>query len=148
MPAESIKDGESQSEPEFGPEVESPEPIVTETELNQHSSGAVSVNLRYYMHRCECFSDWQNRELKKFSNTLEKIRGYTSATLKVNSSLCTIHKGKPKGGKFSRPASISEDIPFHEIKVDPSNKLRIHGFFAGDVFFLVWLDRDHQCFGS
>ncbi|MFJ5487377.1 hypothetical protein ACIKTA_07040, partial [Hansschlegelia beijingensis] len=30
-----------------------------------------------------------------------------------------------------------------EIKVDPSNKLRIHGLFVDSVFFLVWLDREH-----
>ena len=37
---------------------------------------------------------------------------------------------------FRRPNGISEDIQFHELKVDASNKARIHGFFVGSVFFL------------
>ena len=94
----------------------------------------------------ECFSKWRGPELKKFSSTIEKIRGYAPDKLKANKNLCDMHKGSSSRERFKRPQDISEDIKFYEIKVDPSNKARIHGFFVQGVFFLVWLDRDHGCF--
>jgi hypothetical protein len=124
-----------------------PVPSVSTDELSRHfSDHSVSISLKYYSKSCECFSLWQPRDLKKFSATIEKISGYTPELLKSTYSLCVAHKGEPNARRFSRPSGISEDVAFHEIKVDPSNKARIHGFFAGSVFFLVWLDRAHECF--
>lgn len=109
---------------------------------NEH----VSINLRFFQKSCECFSKWQSHELKKFSAAIEKIRGYNPDMLRSNASLCEIHKGAPASKRFSLPNDISPDQALHEIKVDPSNKLRIHGFFSGSVFFMIWLDREHACF--
>ncbi|WP_366653604.1 hypothetical protein [Fodinicurvata sp. EGI_FJ10296] len=134
--------------PIFGPETsESADDIVEPDALYQHlRNRGVSVSLRYFQSSCECFSKWQNKELKKFSGTLEKIRGYNANLLKQKKSLCDSHKGDPDEGRFSRPEEISPDMTLYEIKVDPSNKLRMHGFFVDDVFFLIWLDREHKCF--
>ena len=106
----------------------------------------VSVSLRYYQRSCECFSHWTAQELKAFSLMIEKILGYTAAALLGKKNLCEMHKGKPGRSRFSYPDGISPDQTFWEIKVDQSNKLRIHGFFVAEVFFLVWLDREHECF--
>lgn len=116
-------------------------------DLTQHfQQDSVSISLKYFQKSCECFSKWGNAELKKFSSTIEKIRGYAPDQLKANKSLCDMHKGAPSKDRFKRPQEISEDIKFYEIKVDPSNKARVHGFFVETVFFLVWLDRKHGCF--
>jgi hypothetical protein len=145
MQKESGKNGELVS-PSFGPESEVvSEQDITASDIVSHSRGVVSINHRYYAHKCECFSEWNGSELKKLSGTIEKLRGYTSVKLKINQSLCSFHFGKPNEARFKRP-DISEDIRFYEIKVDPGKKLRIHGFFISDVFFLVWLDRKHACF--
>jgi hypothetical protein len=123
------------------------EPVVSEDDLTKNFlKKSVSISLKYYISSCECFSEWQARELKKFTGTIEKIGNYDADQLQRTKSLCDSHKGAPSFPRFSRPASISEDITFYEIKVDPSNKARIHGFFIEGVFFLVWLDRNHQCF--
>lgn len=136
-------------EPRFGPEVDKAEPTVGEASLAPHlGAGSVSVSLRYYHRKCECFSSWKASELKSFSSVIEKIRGYNAKMLCAKKNLCEMHKGKPSRDRFSRPKEISEDQSFWEIKVDQSNKLRVHGFFVGDVFFLVWLDRRHDCFRS
>lgn len=112
--------------------------------LNHFDDKNVSVSLKYYKNRCECFSKWKPKELKKFSGTLEKINGYTVDQLK-NSPLARAHKGGPSEARFSLPEDISEDVAFWEIKVDPAKKLRVHGFFVQPIFFLVWLDRQHAC---
>lgn len=106
----------------------------------------VSISLRYFKKSCECFSKWQRDELKKFSATIDKLSGFNASQLMRYLPLCDIHKGPPAEGRFAMPDGISPDQVFHEIKVDPSNKLRVHGFFAESVFFLVWLDREHACF--
>jgi hypothetical protein len=122
-------------------------PRIQAPDIGRHfHQGRVSISLRYYQSSCECFSDWEKAELKKFTNTIKKISGYSSDLLQKTLSLCDRHKGEPRAERFSRPEDISHDVSFHEIKVDPSNKLRIHGFFDGPVFFLVWLDRKHACF--
>ena len=131
-------------------EVDAPapqEPAVSDDDLTKHfAKGSVSVSLKYYMSSCECFSAWQSRDLKKFSGTIEKISGYAVDLLHRTKSLCDSHKGPSKARRFRRPEAISDDIMFWELKVDPSNKARVHGFFVGSVFFLVWLDRNHECF--
>lgn len=120
---------------------------ISSDELTQHfQQDSVSISLKYYQKSCECFSKWARPELKKFASTVEKIRGYEPDQLKAAKSLCDMHKGAPSKDRFKRPQEISEDIKFYEIKVDPRNKARIHGFFVQGVFFLVWLDRDHSCF--
>ena len=121
--------------------------LIGEDQLSMYfQQDSVSISLKYIQKSCECFSKWQRPELKKFTSTIEKIRGYAPAQLRGTKSLCDMHRGAPKKERFSRPQDVSEDIQFYEIKVDPSNKARIHGFFVEDVFFLVWLDRDHGCF--
>ena len=63
----------------------------------------------------------------------------------MRTSLCDKHKYEPKNSqKFSRPENIEEGKIFYEIRIN--KKSRIHGFFADDIFFLVWLDKDHKCF--
>lgn len=117
------------------------------TSLNAHFSvDNVSISLRYYKKSCECFSDWTKQELKKFSLTVEKLNKYNVHQLINHKPLCDVHKGQPKEKRFSFPEQISPDQRFYEIKVDPSNKIRIHGFFSESIFFLVWLDREHACF--
>lgn len=132
----------------FGPEIEPDvEPVLDVRQLAPHLDGAsVSVSLRYFKRECECFSVWTKPELKKFSGTVEKLRGHSANKLKRLKPLCDMHKGAPSEGRFSLPEDVSPDISLFEVKVDPSNKLRMHGFFIGQVFFLIWLDREHACF--
>ncbi len=150
MPSGSTNSGMGGQSTRFGPEVTdaASDPTLSEGDIFVHNRGQVAINLRYYLDSCECFSDWQSKDLKKFTSTIKKLKGYTHSRLVINKSLCDLHKGKPSETRFKRPVEISDDIPFYEIKVDPANKARIHGFFVEDTFFLVWLDRSHSCFRS
>ena len=106
----------------------------------------VSISLKYYRDETECFSEWQAGELKKFSATIKKVSQMTASILKGYKPLCVPHKNDPAEKRFARPDKLSEEFKFFEIKVDPSNKARIHGVFVGSVFFLVWLDRLHAVY--
>jgi len=112
------------------------------------SNEGISISLKYYQDKVECFSEWQGKDLKRFSGLISKIRNMTAAQLTGSSSLCDTHKGKPKAQRYSWPDGISEEITRYELKVDQSKKSRVHGALIGSTFFLVWLDRNHQVFPS
>lgn len=132
-----------------GDEVVSPEAIVVSKGLAEHfKADTVSISLKYYQKRAECWSDWGNKDLKGFTKIIELLRQQSANQLRGKGAggtpACKDHKGAPKGTGFSRPKEISDDIPFYEIYVH--EKARIHGFFVDPVFFLVWLDRGHKAF--
>lgn len=126
------------------------EPKLTPIDLEKVKLGSntegVSISLKYYREETECFSDWQAPELRKLSSTIKKVGQIASEALKGHKPLCEPHKNDPAERRFARPPALSEDLKFFEIKVDPSNKARIHGVFFGSVFFLVWLDRLHAVY--
>lgn len=135
------------SSPKFGSEAEETfeDLSIAKNKLSSRLDKML-IRWRYYQSKYECFSDWTQQELKLFSQAVEKVRDYSRSLLCGKVNLCSPHKGEPKRARSSLAAGISPDQNFWEIKVDQSNKLRIHGFFVEEVFFLVWLDRKHECF--
>lgn len=121
-------------------------PIDMEKDKLASAEEPVSVSLKYYRKETECFSDWQPGELKKFSAMLEKVAQLPARTLQGYKPLCEPHRREPAEARFVRPQRLSEDLSFFELKVDPSNKARVHGVFVGSIFFLVWLDRLHAAY--
>lgn len=121
------------------------QPILGDPLLDHFADGFVSVSLKYYNKNCECFSDWRDKKLLKgFVSLLEKLSERTPEQVRANTNLCHAHKGPPpKKKRFSRPEDLSDDIQFYSLKV--TDVARIHGFFVGAVFFLVWLDKGHEC---
>jgi hypothetical protein len=133
-----------------GFQIQEPEPALSPIDLENRKlaslSEGVSVSLKYYRKSTECFSEWEKSDLKKFSDTVDKIAKYNSEQLKSHKPLCVPHRNDPASARFGRPDTLSPELRFFEVKVDPSNKLRIHGPIVGSVFFLVWLDREHAVF--
>lgn len=122
--------------------------VELQSKLAAHLGQRVSISLRYYQKKPECWSDWSERELKAFTKMIGQLRDQTSEEIKgrgaTGSPPCKIHKGECKTSGFTRPTEISEDLAFYELKA--TDKARLHGFFVDNVFFLVWLDRNHRAF--
>jgi hypothetical protein len=116
--------------------------------LSHFPASGVSISLRYYQQRAECWSDWQQRDLKGFSKIIDLLRQQTVKELQGRGEggtpACKDHKAPCKVAGFVRPKDVSEDMQFYEIHVH--GKARLHGFFVESVFFLVWLDRSHRAF--
>jgi hypothetical protein len=104
----------------------------------------VSISLKYYNKNCECFSKWKKDELKGISSLIGKISQLEANKLRSGTRYCSAHKGPSKRERFQRPDWLSEDIVLYELEV--TDKARMHGFFVDSVFFLLWLDREHECF--
>jgi hypothetical protein len=102
------------------------------------------VNLKYFQKSCECFSKWQSAELKAFSGWVEKVSMRTEAQIKSTTKNCHHHSGTNRKDRFALPDSISPEVSLYGL--DVNDKARVHGFFASNNFYLLWLDRGHDCF--
>lgn len=116
------------------------------------------VALKYFDSEWQCFSDWENQELKEFSNFLSLLNKFTwEQVYKTGNKLpkhglaytkYNVNDVKSDAIKSKLKATkklISEDINFFELRVN-QNKLRVHGFQSHSAFFLVMLDRNHEAF--
>lgn len=101
-----------------------------------------SVNLRYFHRSNECFSKWQPKELNAFSGFVEKMASKTESQITSVTQTCHAHKGTTSK---RLPAAVSKDIRMYSLDVGP--KGRVHGFFSGGTFFLVWMDRAGKILG-
>lgn len=106
----------------------------------------VAVSLRYWHTGSECISVWQRTELERLRKLIDKIQGLTATKVRLDHGLeHKLHKAAPKRG-FTRPSGLSKDIPMCELRV--TSKARVHGALHNDIFYLVWLDRNHDVFPS
>ncbi|WP_148044035.1 hypothetical protein [Massilia aurea] len=116
------------------------------------------IALKYFRSSYECFSQWEKDELKAFSDFLTSMHQRTWQQVLTSSG-----KGPNKAGFAYTPydesgardgarshlkavrQQIGEDITFFELRLN--SKMRVHGFRAKAIFFLVLLDREHRVFG-
>lgn len=119
----------------------------------QVKDGVPYVGLRFFYPAHECLSEWSKEELKAFGELSRKVSGMTWVEIEKTG-------GKPGNktglgytlldqatvrGKYPIPPSLeplSKDFAFHEMRV--THKARVVGFRSKDVFFLIWLDRNHK----
>lgn len=98
----------------------------------------------------ECFSKWNQNELKAFSKFNEELMecsweqifkmGGKSGSKTGLGYTKLKNKSKLPNQQFVK--ELSPDIDFFELRV--TQKARVHGFRIKSAFFLVWLDKDHR----
>lgn len=110
---------------------------------------AAFVALKYFQHRYECFSEWTPDELHAFSDFNRKVSSQTWQQIIASGG-----KGPNKAGLGYTPhdgsrlpsrevlRGLSEDLTWIELRV--TQRARVHGFRAENIFFLVFLDRSHR----
>lgn len=112
------------------------------------------VNLKYYYHEHQCFSDWSSNELKAFSSFCRKLSQMRWAEIYMTGGSVghktglgyTRHKDLgvlPENPELSR---LSPDLTWFELRIDGES--RVHGFRVRSAFFLVFLDRAHEIYPS
>ena len=125
--------------------------IVPLTAIQQQLAGLVGgrktlyLALKYYYRDFQCFSEWERDELRQFSSTSETVCQLTVTELFRHRGLVPkSHRTEPK---TAIPANLQQhlsQVTFTELRV--TQKARIHGFIVDPIFFLVWLDRNHEVF--
>lgn len=123
--------------------------------LNKIDNGddeMVIVSFLHLQNTYQCFSDWSKAEMSEFWNFYKKIHEYTWT--KVYS---TGRKSQKNGiaytvisiDTYPNPdfkSKLSEDITLFELRI--SQKSRVHGFRDKCVFYLCWLDKNHNLTGK
>jgi hypothetical protein len=105
----------------------------------------VTVTLRYWVTRAESLAEWRQEELEGFTRFAEKAQRMTMDEFRTDPGLrFKTHKGPAKGRGFARPGDLSEDQVLSEVRV--GRAARVHGVVEGDMFHVVWLDRNHAVF--
>ena len=114
--------------------------------------GYVSFSWKYYDNRKRQFSI-ANERTNYFLALLTRLRDYCGwkASELVNSTSPAVRCHKIDFDKSSMPGfgiPNEENIvefPF-ALSVSANQYGRIHGFFLGDVYHIVWLDSDHYLY--
>jgi hypothetical protein len=112
---------------------------------------SVFVSLRFVQHDHQCFSAWSREEMKAYWAFQEKVSNYTWIQLyqqggklpnKVGFAYTAIDVTKYPEGNFRK--NLSADITLFELRV--SEEIRVHGFRSDVVFYVCWLDKNHDIF--
>lgn len=112
------------------------------------NSSSVLISFKHIQHEFQCFSDWSKSEMKDFWNFNAKLHEYTWQDVyatsrkknKTGFAYTEIPFKKYPGSEFKE--KLSKDITLFELRVN--QKIRVHGFRLKSVFFLCWLDRNHE----
>ncbi len=95
----------------------------------------VHLNLRYYDEKHQCFSEWNMQDLKKFSSLAGQLGGRTPAEV--------LQKITPnKGESAIPPKELDPSLKMVHWKL--GRKARVHGVLHKNIFFLIFLDRNHK----
>ena len=119
------------------------------TDFNQEKNNSkVFLSLLHVQDSYQCFSDWTKAEMKSFWNFNSTLHGktwqdvYSSARKSNKSGLAYTEIPQQKYPNPEFKDKLSPDITLFELRVD--KKIRVHGFRVKSVFFLCWLDRNHE----
>ena len=104
----------------------------------------VSVSLRYWNTGSQCLSVWQKKELTHLRKLIDKLQGMTPSAIRSDPGLYLKYHSGPAARGFSRPTGLSADIALCEVRV--SGKARVHAALHDGLFYLVWLDRNHDVY--
>lgn len=115
---------------------------LSESGTNSDNENAY-IALKYFDKNYQCFSEWKPNELACFSSFIDKINHLTWKQIKTHSGLRfkNIDTAKRLPNNIIKEA-LSKDIIFYESRV--TEKARVVGFRINAVFFLCWLDRNHE----
>ena len=95
-----------------------------------------------FLHVCErhcLLSEWQGQELIELVNAFKKME-----SVKWNQLFDHPGLNYEKIHKYSKPPppQVSPDVTVYGFRV--SEKKRVFGYRAGNVFRILWFDRNHE----
>jgi hypothetical protein len=102
------------------------------------------ISLKYFDGSYECFSVWQQRELRAFTKFIEKLREHNWEDVKKTAGFGYAEHNRQHLPRKRILTLISPETTIFELRV--TQTARVHGFKIQSVFFLVWLDRNHQIY--
>ena len=108
-------------------------------EAEESKAGYPVFSFAHVCHNHCLLSEWKGKELIELLSTFKTMESVPWHEIRR-------HKGlnyKPIDG-YSKPLPdfVSPDVTLHEVKV--CKRKRFFGYRAGDVFRVIWFDREHE----
>lgn len=127
--------------------------LLSDTWFADGNNANVLASIRFVQHDFQCFSDWTNAEMKVFWSFIHKLHTYTWVLLYGTGGksgnktglgyTATSLKDYPESEFITQ---LDPEISLFELRVD--DKKRVHGFRSKAIFYICWLDKDHEIFPS
>ena len=112
------------------------------------NTSKVFVSMLHLQFNSQCFSDWTKQEMSLFWNFNKEIHiktwqdVYSTARKQNKTGLAYTILPKDKYPNSDFTKSLSKDITTFELRVN--QKIRVHGFRNKNIFYLCWLDKNHD----
>jgi len=105
-------------------------------------SRPLTISFKYFT-KPSCLSKLDKPVLRDFTKFIKRISKLERHQIQTDKGLgCKLHKGKPASGYTYPP--LSEKPTYFEMRLN--DKGRVHGFFSHNIFFLIWIDPNHEVF--
>ena len=116
----------------------------SEGERAEKDKEALSISLKHYNEKHQCFGSWKPEDMKRFSSTIRQMRTLTRNDLNRTNIISKVRN--QNGWQLNKPKSVDRELPIYELRIGKSSNLRAFGVMPESVFYLIWLDRSHGVF--
>jgi len=92
----------------------------------------------------ESFEDWEREKiLSILMKRLQEISSFSITEAQQNGIL-TIYGDFPTKTDFTHPRHIPQGVNWARIEIKGKQKIRIAGYVEENIFYIVFLDKDHR----
>ena len=90
----------------------------------------------------QSFEEWEKNKI--LSNLLTRLREICVHTIEsaLSNKIITVYDSFPANTEFKHPKHIPEAVRWGTIHIN--GKIRICGYLEENIFYIVFLDKDHQ----
>lgn len=108
----------------------------------------VFVSLLHLQFDFQCFSAWTKQEMNLFwtfnrdihDKTWQDVYSTARKQNKTGLAYTILAKDKYPNSDFTK--NLSKDITTFELRLN--HKIRVHGFRNKNIFYICWLDKNHE----
>jgi hypothetical protein len=88
------------------------------------------------------FEEWEEEQI--LSNMLTRLREVCAYSIEeaLGKQIIKLYNSFPENSDFSHPKHIPEGVKWATIRI--KGKERVAGYVEDNIFFVVFLDKDHQ----
>ncbi|MES2388131.1 MAG: hypothetical protein V4543_09020 [Bacteroidota bacterium] len=118
--------------------------------LREGNDALAIVSIKLLQDDFQCFSDWSKSEMKAFWDFNRKVHQYSWKQIyssaskqlgqKTGFAYTVIDRSSYPDSQFKK--ALTPETTFFELRVN--GDMRVHGFRYKALFYLCWLDREHQ----
>lgn len=92
----------------------------------------------------QSFEEWEKEKILSILMTRLREVSSFSVTEAQQKKILTIYGDFPANTEFNHPKHIPDGVKWAKISIKGKQKLRIAGYLEDNVFYIVFLDKEHK----